>query len=319
MRKIEQDFRVNFSEAGVRLDQLLAHHWPAFSRSRLQAWCKDGSILVDGKPARPAQRMKGGEQVTLRAELPEEGRVEAQDIPLDIIHEDEQILVINKPAGLVVHPAAGNPDGTLMNALLHHDPGLNAVPRAGIVHRLDKDTSGLLVVARTLQAHKSLVDQLQDRTVHREYYCVAYGQVIAGGTIDLPIGRDPADRTRMTVVDEGKEAITHYRVEDRWQHFTGLEVHLETGRTHQIRVHLNWIEHPLLGDPVYGGRLRLPRGASEPLKQALQGFRRQALHARKLSLVHPGSFEEVTFEAPLTEDLRQLRQVLDAEDGLASA
>ncbi len=319
MRKIEQDFRVNFSEAGLRLDQLLANRWPAYSRSRLQEWCRDGSIQVDGKPARPAQKLKGGEHVTLRAELPEEGRVVAQDIPLDIVHEDEHILVINKPAGLVVHPAAGNPDGTLMNALLHHEPGLHSVPRAGIVHRLDKDTSGLLVVAKTLTAHKSLVDQLHDRTVHREYYCITYGQVVAGATIDLPIGRDPADRTRMTVVDEGKEAITHYRVEDRWRHFTGLEVHLETGRTHQIRVHLSWVEHPLLGDPVYGGRLRLPRGASETLRQALQGFRRQALHARKLSLVHPATFEEVTFEAPLTEDLVHLRQVLDAEDGLAPA
>ncbi len=317
MPTIEQAFRVQFSEAGVRLDQLLSRRWPAYSRSRLQAWCKEGNIRVDGKPARPSQKLKGGEEVTLRAELAEEGPVQAQDIPLDILYQDEHILVVNKPAGLVVHPAAGNPDGTLMNALLHYDPGLNAVPRAGIVHRLDKDTSGLLVVARTLPAHKSLVEQLHDRTVHREYYCVVYGQVVAGATIDLPMGRDPADRTRMAVVSEGKEAITHYRVEDRWRHFTGLAVQLETGRTHQIRVHLSWIDHPLLGDPVYGGRPRPPRGSSDRLRQALQQFRRQALHARKLSLVHPGSLEEVSYQAPITDDLLQLRAVLTEEDGLA--
>ena len=317
MPTIEQAFRVQFSEAGVRLDQLLSRRWPAYSRSRLQAWCKEGKIRVDGKPARPSQKLKGGEEVTLRAELAEEGPVQAQDIPLDILYQDEHILVVNKPAGLVVHPAAGNPDGTLMNALLHYDPGLNAVPRAGIVHRLDKDTSGLLVVARTLPAHKSLVEQLHDRTVHREYYCVVYGQVVAGATIDLPMGRDPADRTRMAVVSEGKEAITHYRVEDRWRHFTGLAVQLETGRTHQIRVHLSWIDHPLLGDPVYGGRPRPPRGSSDRLRQALQQFRRQALHARKLSLVHPGSLEEVSYQAPITDDLLQLRAVLTEEDGLA--
>ncbi len=296
--------------AGRRLDQVLAGLFPRYSRSRLQQWTKQGQVLLDGKPATVRQRVLGGEVVEVRAELQAEGAVEPENIELDIVYQDEQVLVINKPAGLVVHPAAGNRAGTLQNALLYLEPALATVPRAGIVHRLDKDTSGLMVVARTLEAHTSLVGQLQARTVSREYLALVHTVLTAGGTVDAPIGRHPKDRLRMAVVESGKPAVSHYRVLERFAAHTLVQVRLETGRTHQIRVHMAHIHCPLVGDPVYGGRPRIPRGASERLREALQNFRRQALHARRLAFVHPQSGETVSWEAEPPEDLAALLDVV---------
>ena len=299
--------------AGKRLDQVLAGLFPRYSRSRLQQWTKQGQVLVDGKPATVRQRVLGGEAVEIRAELQEEGAVEPENIALDIVYQDQQVLVINKPAGLVVHPAAGNRAGTLQNALLYLDPSLATVPRAGIVHRLDKDTSGLMVVARTLEAHTSLVGQLQARSVSREYLALVHTVLTAGGTVDAPIGRHPKDRLRMAVVESGKPAVSHYRVLERFAAHTLVQVRLETGRTHQIRVHMAHIHCPLVGDPVYGGRLRIPRGASERLREALQGFRRQALHARRLAFVHPQSGENVSWEVEPPADFTALLDVVRSE------
>jgi 23S rRNA pseudouridine1911/1915/1917 synthase len=302
--------RIPAEQAGRRLDLVLAELFPDYSRSRLSQWIKAGQVRLDERQPRPRDPVQGGEQVIIEAELEPEGRVEAEAIPLEILHEDEAILVLYKPAGLVVHPAAGNPAGTLQNALLHHDSALAALPRAGIVHRLDKDTSGLMVVARSLAAHKSLVDQLQTRTMGREYEAVVQRVLAAGGSVDAPIGRHAVDRKRMAVVRGGKPAVTHYRVLERFRGHTHVRVRLETGRTHQIRVHMANIHCPLVGDPVYGGRPRIPKGSSEALRQALRGFPRQALHAIRLTLLHPGSGEEMSWETPLPEDMRQLLAVL---------
>jgi 23S rRNA pseudouridine1911/1915/1917 synthase len=298
------------SLAGSRLDQALASLFPDYSRARLQRWIRDGHVSVDGKQLRPRDVVHGGENVELSVELVEETSWVAQPMPLDIVFEDEAVLIINKPAGLVVHPGAGNQHSTLSNALLHHAPELENVPRAGIVHRIDKDTSGLLVVARTLVAQKSLVEQLQARAFDRHYQAVVMGVMTAGGTVDAPIGRHPVNRTRQAVVDEyspsGKEAITHYRVAERFRAHTLLDVKLETGRTHQIRVHMAHIHYPLVGDPVYGGRLKIPAGATPELEAVLRGFKRQALHAASLGFAHPLSGEHVSWQAELPEDMQQL-------------
>lgn len=299
--------------AGSRLDQVLAQLFPEFSRSRLQQWVKGGAVLVDGKVLRPKDKLFGGETVVVGATVEAADDVAAEDIPLPIVYEDDEILVIDKPVGLVVHPGAGNAAGTLQNALLHHAPSLAGVPRGGIVHRLDKDTSGLMVVAKTLSAHKQLVEQLQARTVKREYLALVSGTFTAGNRIEAPIGRHPRDRTRMAVVDNGREAITHYRIAQRFQAHTLLRVALETGRTHQIRVHMAYIGHPLVGDPVYGGRLLLPKGATDTVREALRGFRRQALHATRLALIHPASGDEMSWEAPVPADMQALLDVLDRE------
>jgi 23S rRNA pseudouridine1911/1915/1917 synthase len=300
---LEAQQRVPISLAGSRLDQAAAELFAEHSRERLKQWIKQGALTVDGRPGKPKDKMAGGEWLQLTATLEEETRFEAEDIPLAVVHEDEEVLVIDKPAGLVVHPAAGNPDGTLLNALLHHCPGLAAVPRAGIVHRLDKDTTGLMVVAKTLAAQTALVEQLQTRTVSREYDAVCVGVMTSGGTVDAPIGRHPKDRKRQAVHASGKPAVTHYRVVERFRAHTHVRCRLETGRTHQIRVHMAHRRFPLVGDPVYGGRLKLPAGASDALKELLRGFPRQALHARKLAFLHPGSGETVEFRAPLPDDL----------------
>jgi 23S rRNA pseudouridine1911/1915/1917 synthase len=305
--------RIPDEQAGRRLDQVLAELFPEYSRSRLSQWIKAGQVRLDDRQPRPRDPVQGGEQVRIEAELEPEGRVEAEAIPLDIVHEDEAILVLYKPAGLVVHPAAGNPAGTLQNALLHHDPDLAALPRAGIVHRLDKDTSGLMVVARSLTAHKSLVEQLQTRTMGREYEAVVQRVLTAGGTIDAPIGRHGVDRKRMAVTPGGKPAVTHYRVLERFRGHTHVRVRLETGRTHQIRVHMAHIHCPLVGDPVYGGRPRIPKGTDEALRQALRAFPRQALHAARLTLRHPLRDEEMSWEIPLPEDMRELLAILRAD------
>ncbi len=299
--------------AGQRLDQALAALLPEYSRARLTQWVKEGQVLVDGRHYKPKEKVVGGERVELTAVVEADRRHQGEDIPLDIVYEDAAIIVLNKPAGLVVHPAAGNPAGTMLNALLHHAPELAEVPRAGIVHRLDKETSGLLVVARTLEAQNALVQQLQAREFAREYDCVVVGEMTGGGTVDAPIGRHPVDRKRQAVTPSGKPAVTHYRVAERFRAHTRLTVQLETGRTHQIRVHMAQIHHPLVGDPVYGGRLRLPAGSSEALKQMLHDFRRQALHAQRLGLAHPVSGEMLEWRVDAPQDMQALLAVLRAD------
>ncbi|MES9944186.1 MAG: 23S rRNA pseudouridine(1911/1915/1917) synthase RluD [Candidatus Thiodiazotropha sp.] len=299
--------------AGSRLDQVLSDQFPEFSRSRLQHWIKLGLVELDGQTCKAKQRIRGGELIRLRPIPQDEVEAEAQAMELDIVYEDAQLLVINKPPGLVMHPAAGNPDGTLLNGLLNHHPPLQQVPRAGIVHRLDKETSGLLVVAKTLQSQHALVDQLQARSVKREYLAIVQGEMIAGGSVDAPIGRHPVNRLRMAVNETGKQAVTHYRIEQRYRAHTLLRVRLETGRTHQIRVHMHHIRHPLLGDPLYGGRLKLPAGISDELVTALKQFRRQALHATRLELLHPELGRPIAWEAPVPADMRQMMDLL-AED-----
>lgn len=298
--------------AGQRLDVVAAELFADFSRGRLQEWIRQGQLRVDGEQRRPKDKLAGGEQLTLQAEVEAEGDWQAQPIALDIVHEDSELLVINKPAGLVVHPAAGNPDGTLLNALLHHAPELRNLPRAGIVHRIDKDTTGLLVVARTFKAQNSLVQQLQARTMGREYEAVVQGAMTGGGSVDQPIGRHPTQRIKMAVVRDGKPALTHYRIATRFEHYTHVRVQLETGRTHQIRVHMAHIGYPLVGDPVYGGRLRLPSGISDELADTLRRFGRQALHAARLELIHPGSGESMAWHMPLPQDMVELLQQLQA-------
>jgi 23S rRNA pseudouridine1911/1915/1917 synthase len=298
------------SHAGQRLDQALAALLPDYSRSRLKAWIESGDVRVDGATRRPRDRVGGGESVAIDAEIEAEVDAVPQDIPLTIVHRDRDLFVIDKPAGLVVHPGTGNPDATLQNALLALDPKLERLPRAGIVHRLDKDTSGLLVVARTVAAHTALVRMLENRKVHREYEAVCRGVMTAGGTIDAPIDRHPTDRVRMAVRQGGRESVTHYRVIARFRAHTHVRVQLETGRTHQIRVHLAHAGFPLVGDRVYGGRLTMPKGASEALRQAVREFPRQALHAARLELAHPVSGKPLEFRAELPPDMRALLAVL---------
>ena len=299
--------------AGRRLDAVLAELFPEFSRSRLSAWIKSGDVSVDGAPARGRDPVRGGETVTLSAVQDTQTHAVAEDIPLDILYEDADVLVIDKPAGLVVHPGAGNPAGTLVNALLHHDPALELLPRAGIVHRLDKDTSGVMVVARTLPAHTSLVAQLSAREVHRQYLAIVVGALVSGGTARTGIDRHPRDRIRMAVREEGRDAVTHYRLRERFRAHTALECRLETGRTHQIRVHMAHLKYPIIGDPLYGGPLKLPKHATEGLIAALRGFRRQALHAEILEFTHPVSGEPVRVSAPVPADMVNLLEALRAD------
>jgi len=304
-------------QAGLRLDQALAALLPDYSRSRLKAWIESGEILVDGMPRRPKDKVLGGESIELAATLPEDTRAEAQPIPLVLVHEDRHVFVVDKPAGLVVHPGAGNPDSTLQNALLALDPKLAALPRAGIVHRLDKDTSGLLVVARTLPAHTALVRMLGEREVHREYEAICRGVMTAGGTVDAPIDRHPTDRVRMAVREGGREAVTHYRVVRRFRAHTHVRVQLETGRTHQIRVHLAHAGYPIVGDKVYGGRLLLPKGASEALRTELRNFPRQALHAARLAFDHPVTGKPLECQSPLPADMSALLGALAQDEAAA--
>lgn len=306
------------SAAGRRFDAVLAELFPDYSRSRLAAWIKSGDARLDGREVRPRDPVRGGETVTLSAVLDVQTHSEPEDIALDVLYEDEHVIVIDKPAGLVVHPGAGNPAGTLVNALLHRDPGLAALPRAGIVHRLDKDTSGVMVVARTLPAHTALVEQLSSREVHRQYLAVVVGALVSGGTANAPIDRHPRDRIRMAVREDGRDAVTHYRLRERFRAHTLLECRLETGRTHQIRVHMAHLKHPIVGDPLYGGPLKLPRGATAELVEALRGFRRQALHAETLEFVHPVSGEPVRCSAPMPADMRALIKTLH-DDTVAAA
>lgn len=307
--------RIPPQSAGRRLDQALAELFADYSRSRLTAWIKSGDVLVDGAPAIPRQIVRGGEEIILRAEPVQEVPLAPESIALDIRYEDADLLVINKPAGLTVHPGAGQAGGTLQNALLHHDAKLAEIPRAGIVHRLDKDTSGVMVVARSLRAHTALVEALQARDVHRQYLAVVYGAMIAGGSVDAPIGRHPRDRLRQAVVDEpaGKHALTHYRVRERFRAHTLIECRLETGRTHQIRVHMAHVRHALVGDQLYGNGLKLPKGATPELAEAMRGFKRQALHAQVLEFAHPVNGETISVSAEMPPDMLALIASLRAD------
>jgi len=299
--------------AGQRFDQAAAALLEEFSRSRLKVWIETGELTLAGRTAAPKTRVGGGETIRLDARVAAAVPLAPEAIPLAIVHEDDDVLVIDKPAGLVVHPGAGNPSGTLQNALLAHDAKLVAVPRAGIVHRLDKDTTGLLVVAKTLMAHQALVAALERRDIRRGYEAICQGVMTGGGEVDAPIGRHPRDRLRMTVLERGRPAVTRYRIIQRFRAQSHVRVELQTGRTHQIRVHMTHIRYPLVGDPLYGGRPRLPKSPMPELIAALQRFRRQALHARTLELVHPGTGEQLAVSAPLPEDMLALLSVLRAD------
>jgi 23S rRNA pseudouridine1911/1915/1917 synthase len=297
-------------QAGQRLDQALPAMFAGITRSRLQQWIEDGRVLLNGRVPRKRDKVREGDVVEILVPSPAEGDWKAQAIPLEIVHEDGDILVINKPPGLVVHPGAGNPEGTVLNALLNHVPALAALPRAGIVHRLDKDTSGLMVVAKTERSRQHLIEQLQEHSVEREYLTIVSGVMAAGGTIDAPIGRHRTQRTRMAVSARGKPAVSHFRVMKKYRAHTLVQVKLESGRTHQIRVHMAHLHYPVVGDPVYGGRLKIPAGASESLKNVLRHFKRQALHALKLSLIHPGTRKRVQWASSVPEDMSKLMEAL---------
>ncbi|ALV72174.1 MULTISPECIES: 23S rRNA pseudouridine(1911/1915/1917) synthase RluD [Acinetobacter] len=312
--RLSLQFQLDETYLGQRIDQVAATIWSDFSREKLKQWLKEGHLLVNGNSVKPKYKCEGFELLTLEVELEAQTRSLPEDIPLDIVYEDEDIIVVNKPVGMVVHPGAGNSSGTLVNALLHHYPKSAELTRAGLVHRIDKDTSGLLVVAKNLEAQFSLSKQLAKKTVYRVYDLIVYGNVIAGGTVDEPIKRHPVDRVKMAVLPGGKDAVTHYNVKERFQHFTRIQARLETGRTHQIRVHFSYIGFGLVGDPVYMPRVRVPAGATELLDETLRGFRRQALHAAELGLKHPRTGDEMLFKAPWPADLATLVDVLRTEN-----
>jgi len=314
MKLIQQSFQIEKKQAGNRLDHALQQLLPDYSRSKIQQWIQQGFVCLNHETCKPRQKVFSGDLIDL--DVPEQKVIsdQPQAIEFEILHQDDDIFVVNKPADLVVHPAAGHADGTLVNGLLAHDPRLQQLPRAGIVHRLDKDTTGVMVVARNLSAHHWLVAQLQARCVKREYIAITQGVVTAGRSIETGIGRHPQNRKKMSVQSGGKPAITHFQVARKFTHHSLVKVQLETGRTHQIRVHMAHIKYPLLGDSLYGGRQRIPAGADETLAAAIKAFRRQALHAQRLSFEHPGSRELVSFEAPLPDDFSTLLDVLKQYD-----
>ncbi|WP_158967929.1 23S rRNA pseudouridine(1911/1915/1917) synthase RluD [Paraglaciecola sp. L3A3] len=309
--KIQLQASVPENLLGKRLDQALAEMFPDYSRSRIKEWILADSVKVDGEILnKPREKLVGDEFIEINAEIETQVQHKAQQIELNIVYEDEHILVINKPTNLVVHPGAGNGDGTVLNALLNHAPEIANVPRAGIVHRLDKDTTGLMVVAKTIPAQTHLVEQLQAREISREYEAVVIGTMVAGGTVDAPIGRHPTKRTNMAVRESGKPAVTHYRVKEKFRAHTYVRLKLESGRTHQIRVHMSHLRYPLVGDPAYGGRPRLPKASSEAMIDMLRSFKRQALHAIQLELTHPVTGEWMSWQAPLPDDFAELLTVL---------
>lgn len=310
MQTIQLNTEIPFEMAGMRLDQVLVALFPDYSRARWQEWIKNGFVQINSQTGKPKDKVHGGETLDVNTVLKEVDHWQPQDLPLNILFEDEELLVIDKPAGLVVHPGAGNPDQTLLNAILHHAPQLSQIPRAGIIHRLDKDTSGVLVIAKTLFSHNFLVSQLQDRAFLREYHTVVTGLLTAGGTIEAPIGRHPVHRVQMAVVGNGKPATTHYRIVERFQTHTYLKVRLETGRTHQIRVHLAHIRFPVVGDQVYGGRPKFPPHCSNNLRNILENFPRQALHAARLGILHPRTQESLEWQSPLPDDISNLIKAL---------
>lgn len=299
--------------AGNRLDQVAANLFPRYSRARLQSLIKKGKLLVNGQESRTKDRLKLGDVIAVTIEPQTIIEYQAEEIPLNVIYEDESLMILNKKAGIVVHPAAGNWTGTLLNGLLNRNPKLKAIPRAGIVHRLDKDTSGIMVVAKTIESHASLINQLQQRSVKREYEAVVVGVMTGGGIIDAPLGRHPVNRKKQAVNEGGKEAITHYKVIDRYRLHTHVQLNLETGRTHQIRVHMAHIKHRLVGDQLYGGRLQMPAASSSELRNTLQNFKRQALHAKKILLTHPEKGEKMEWEVERAEDMQELLDSLKSD------
>lgn len=310
-QQISEQNRISFELSGQRLDQVAVQLFPQFSRARLQEWIKTGQITLEGRAVKPNTKVAGGEVIRLEVELKNEGEWQAEDLGLNIVYEDDDLLVIDKPADLVVHPAAGNEDGTLLNGLLHHLPQLQQIPRAGIVHRLDKDTTGLMVVAKTLEAQNHLVQQLQARTVSRQYVAVVIGAIPPHGQVDAPVGRDPFNRVKMAVVKSGgKEAITHFRRLARLGPFSLVRLKLETGRTHQIRVHMSHLGFPLVGDPLYGRRLSRMVDVSPEVVEMVTSFPRQALHAEQLSLIHPSTGETCSWKSPWPEDFAVLVEEL---------
>ena len=309
----ELEITVPLALKGKRLDQALGELCPQYSRSRLQSWIKSGYIKVNRKQAKQREIVQGGEDIIIRVEVTQADKKYAKEaIPLDVIYEDQDVIVVNKPPGLVIHPGAGNPEHTLLNALLYHFSELEQLPRAGIVQRLDKDTSGLMIIARSVIAHTSLVNQLQNRLITREYESIVTGVLTAGGTIDAPIGRHPVKRKRMAIVDSGKQAITHYRVLKKFSAHTYVRLRLESGRTHQIRVHMAHIKHPLVGDPVYGGRPKFPKNADPELVNQLQHFSRQALHAVRLVISHPSTLSKMEWESSVPDDMNLLLSLLES-------
>ena len=312
--RLSLQFQLDESYLGQRIDQVAATVWSDFSREKLKQWLKEGHLLVNGNTVKPKYKCEGNELLSLDVELEAQTSAQPENIPLNIVYEDDDIIVINKPVGMVVHPGAGNPNGTLVNALLYHFPKSAELTRAGLVHRIDKDTSGLLVVAKNLESQFSLSKQLAKKSVYRIYDLICYGNIIAGGTIDEPIKRHPVDRVRMAILPGGRDAVTHYNVKERFQNFTRVQAQLETGRTHQIRIHFTYIGFPLVGDQIYMSRVKVPAGASEKLGSTLRAFRRQALHASKLGLTHPRTREEMMFEAPWADDFNELVEVLRSEN-----
>ena len=317
MHKLKLSSEIEQTQLGTRLDQALSELFPDYSRSRIKEWIVNNKVLVNNNIVnKPKDKVLGGEKIIIEVEIEEETYHQPEDIKLNIVYEDDHILVINKPRDLVVHPGAGNPNGTVLNALLYHYPDISRVPRAGIVHRLDKDTTGLMVVAKTIEAQTHLVESLQLREITREYEAVAMGIITAGGSVDQPITRHPTKRTHMAVFPTGKPAVTHYRVMEKYRLHTRLRLRLETGRTHQIRVHMAHIAHPLVGDPLYGGRPRPSKGASESFIQTLRDFDRQALHATMLRLYHPITGELMEWHAPIPDDMQKLIQELQLDTEL---
>ncbi|MCW8410366.1 23S rRNA pseudouridine(1911/1915/1917) synthase RluD [Legionella sp. PATHC035] len=312
---IHRQLKVPREYHNQRIDSVLAHLLPDYSRSQISSWIKNGAITLNQRSCKPKDKTLDGDLIEINVNFTlldkDFNQCTPEKIPLNIVHEDEDILVLNKPANMVVHPGAGNKNHTLVNALLHHAPSLQHLPRAGIIHRLDKDTTGLLIVAKTLPAHTSLIRQMQAREIQRHYITLVQGHIISGGIIDTGFGRHPRNRLKMAVQEQGRQAITHYSINKQYQDFTLLDVQLMTGRTHQIRVHLSYINHPVVGDPLYGGRMRFPAHAKEQLRTVLQEFKRQALHARTLSLYHPKTENELTFTAPIPDDFQFLLNTLD--------
>ncbi len=316
MRHIHESAQFTEELEGQRLDKALSVVWSQYSRAKLTQWLKQGAILVDGQAMNPKIKVKGCEQVVLDVDVVEDESLEPQKMDLDIVFEDDDVLVVNKPTHCVVHPAAGNESNTLLNGLIYHCPLLKALPRAGIVHRLDKDTTGLMVVAKSLEAHHKLVDALQRRDVHRKYQALVQGQLVCGKTVHTMMNRHPRNRLKMAVADDGKEAITHFTVKEKFSTYSLLDVKLETGRTHQIRVHMSHIGHPIVGDTLYGAKPKFPKRSSDALKQALEHTKSQLLHAYQLGFAHPITGEYVEFDAPIPESFEQVLAHLRKEDAL---
>ena len=314
MRKLELKSVIPEHLSGKRLDQALASLFPEHSRSRIQCWINSGNISVNNQHLKQKDKVHEGDSVEIKAFISDDEKHEPENIALDIIYQDDALIVINKPAGLVVHPGAGNPKHTLVNALLHFDKNLSAIPRAGIVHRLDKETTGIMVIARTLESHTYLVKRLQQREIKREYQTIVAGQITAGGSIENKMGRHPTLRTKMAVTNNGKVATTHYRIIKKYQHYTHLKVQLDTGRTHQIRVHMSHIKHPIIGDPIYGNNKSVKKGINDSLREFIRRFNRQALHAYRLELPHPINGDKQEFIANIPEDMQALISALDQHD-----